>query len=122
MPLSLPNPLKCSGRGIFQWQFLDEEANTTPYMTGTYLGTKKVFNIGAGFQYQPDAMWRTGHNNDTVEQAMQHFAVDMYYDAPLNAATGSAISAYAAYINFNYGDGFIRNHGYYEPRKRQHPA
>jgi len=110
-----PKPPKMQWQGYFQWQFLDEEANTTPYMTGTYLGTKKVFNIGAGFQYQPDAMWRTGHNNDTVEQAMQHFAVDAYYDAPLNAATGSAISAYAAYINFNYGNGFIRNQATMNP-------
>lgn len=110
-----PKPAKMQWHGYFQWQFLDEEANTTAYMTGTYLGTKKVFNIGAGFQYQPDAMWRTGHNNDTLEQAMQNFAVDVYYDAPLNAATGSAISAYAAYMNFNFGNGYIRNQATMNP-------
>jgi hypothetical protein len=110
-----PKPAKMQWQGYFQWQFLDEEANTTAYLTGTYLGTKKVFNIGAGFQYQPNAMWRTGHAGDTIEQAMKNFAVDVYYDAPLNPATGSAISAYASYINFNFGNGYIRNQATMNP-------
>jgi hypothetical protein len=52
-------PPKLQGSGYLMYQFLDEESNLTPYVTGTYLGKKKVFNIGAGFQYQPDAMWHT---------------------------------------------------------------
>jgi hypothetical protein len=38
------------------WDFLDVESATLPFMVGSYLGTRKVFNIGAGFQYQRDAM------------------------------------------------------------------
>lgn len=108
-------PAKMQVHGYFQWQFLDQEANTTAYTTGTYLGTKRVFNIGAGFQYQPDAMWRAGNNNDTIESNLQHFAVDAYYDAPINATTGTAISAYASYINFNWGKGYIRNQSTMNP-------
>jgi len=108
-------PAKMQWHGYFQWQFLDQEANTTAYTTGTYLGAKKVFNIGAGFQIQPDAMWRAGNNGDTVESNMQHFAIDAYYDAPVNAATGTALSAYASYINFNWGRGYIRNQATMNP-------
>lgn len=108
-------PAKMQWHGYFQWQFLDQEANTTAYTTGTYLGAKKVFNIGAGFQIQPDAMWRAGNNGDTVESNMQHFAIDAYYDAPVNAATGTALSAYASYINFNWGKGYIRNQATMNP-------
>ena len=108
-------PAKMQWQGYFQWQFLDEEANTTAYATGTYLGTKKVFNIGAGFQYQPDAMWHAGAAGDTVETNMQHFAVDVYYDAPVNPTTGSAVSAYAAYMNFNWGKGYLRNQATMNP-------
>ncbi|MBW8684555.1 hypothetical protein [Chitinophaga rhizophila] len=108
-------PAKMQVHGYFQWQFLDQEANTTAYTTGTYLGTKKVFNIGAGFQYQPDAMWRAGTNGDTIQSNMQHFAVDAYYDAPINAATGTAISAYVSYISFNWGKGYIRNQATMNP-------
>ncbi len=108
-------PAKMMWQGYLMWQFLDEEANTTPYATGTYLGAKRVFNIGAGFQYQPDAMWHRGTAGDTVTTNMRHFAVDVYYDAPVNRATGSAISAYATYINFDHGPGYIRNQATMNP-------
>ena len=109
-------PAKMQWQGYFQWQFLDQEPNTTPYTTGTYLGSKKVFNIGAGVQYQPDAMWRKGlAATDTIRSDMRHFAVDVYYDAPLNASTGTAISAYAAYINMQHGPGYIRNQATMNP-------
>jgi len=39
------------------YDFLEQESQTLPFMVGTYLGTKKVFNIGAGFMIQPEAMW-----------------------------------------------------------------
>jgi len=109
-------PANMQWQGYFQWQFLDQETNTTPYATGTYLGTKKVFNIGAGFQYQPHAMWHKGTSiTDTIRTDMRHFAVDAIYDAPLNSSTGTAISAYAAYINFQHGPGYIRNQATMNP-------
>jgi hypothetical protein len=37
---------KWSKAGYFEYQFLDQEANVLPYKVGSYLGTKKVFNIG----------------------------------------------------------------------------
>ncbi|MFN3876037.1 MAG: porin, partial [Flavobacteriales bacterium] len=35
--------------GYLMWQFLEQESNVLPFTVGTYVGTKKVFNIGAGF-------------------------------------------------------------------------
>lgn len=111
-----PLPAKMQMQGYFQWQLLDEEANTTPYATGTYLGAKRVFNIGAGFQYQPDAMWHHGATiADTVTTHMRHVAVDVYYDAPLNKEKGTAISAYATYINMDHGTGYLRNQATMNP-------
>lgn len=110
-----PMPAKMQFHGYFQWQFLDQEANTTAYSTGTYLGAKTVFNIGAGFQYQKDAMWHQGAGGDTIQTDMKHFAVDAYYDAPLNKAGGTAISAYAAFINFDHGPGYLRNQATMNP-------
>jgi hypothetical protein len=108
-------PAKMQWQGYFQWQFLDQEANTTPYATGTYLGAKRVFNIGAGFQYQPDAMWHKGTTGDTVTTAMRHFAVDVFYDAPLNKEKGTALSAYATYMNLEHGPGYLRNQATMNP-------
>ncbi len=112
-----PMPASMQWHGYLSYQFLDAEANTTAYMTGTYLGTKKVFNIGAGFQYQPDAQWHLGGAGglDTVQTNMRNIAVDVYYDAPLNTSTGSSISAYAVYMNMFYGPGYLRNQATMNP-------
>ncbi len=112
-----PTPAKMQTHGYFSYQFLDAEANTTAYNTGTYLGSKKVFNIGAGFQYQPDAQWHLGgaSGTDTIQTDMRNVAVDVYYDAPLNKASGSAISAYAVYMNMFYGPGYLRNQATMNP-------
>lgn len=98
------------------YQFLNEESNLTPYMTGTYLGKKKVFNIGAGFQYQSNAIWH--HNDatikDTIQEDMFNYAVDAYYDAPIGTK-GMAISAYATAMHLGYGKNYIRNQGVMNP-------
>ena len=36
-----PEPAKLQWQGYFKYDLLDEEGNTTPYMTGTYLGKKR---------------------------------------------------------------------------------
>lgn len=102
-------PAKLQYGGYFMYQFLDEESNTTPYMTGTYLGKKKVFNIGAGFQYQPQAMWRL-NGTDTVYENMAQFAADVYYDHPVGSK-GAALSAYATFVSMDFGKGYLRNLG-----------
>ncbi|MBC7449884.1 MAG: hypothetical protein H7259_00190 [Cytophagales bacterium] len=101
------------------YQFFDQESNKTPYNTGTYLGTKKVFNIGGGFQYQKDAMWYTTIADpinaptkvDTVSQKYLTFGLDVFYDAPVNKEKGTALSFYAAYLYSDYGRNYIRNLG-----------
>jgi hypothetical protein len=101
---------KLQAQGYFQYQLLDQESNQVPYTTGTYLGSKRVFNIGAGFIYQPQAMIRLADNGtDTVRSAMRLLSVDAYYDAPLNKQKGTAISAYASFSDYDFGKNYIRN-------------
>lgn len=38
------------------YDFFEPESQVLPFTVGSYLGTKRVFNIGAGFQYHPQAM------------------------------------------------------------------
>jgi hypothetical protein len=111
-----PTPPQLQYHGYLMYQFLDQESNQIAYTTGTYLGKKKVFNIGAGFVYQQDAMWRQDVNSkgtvtDTVKSALQLFAVDVFYDAPINKEKGTAITVYAGYFSTNFGKGYIRNLG-----------
>ncbi|MBC7382440.1 MAG: hypothetical protein H7296_05515 [Bacteroidia bacterium] len=109
-------PAKMQYSGYFMYQFLDEESNLTPYMPGTYLGKKKVFNIGAGFQYQQDAMW---HYSDTATknvlvQDMLHLAVDVFYDHPIGKK-GAALSVYGCFAHMDYGKNYIRNNNPMNP-------
>ena len=103
-------------QGYIMYQFLDEESNFAPSMKGTYLGKKRVFNIGAGFYYQHDAMMLNTQTSktgvaDTLKQDIFHLAVDVFYDAPINKEKGTAISFYGSYSNYNYGKNFVRIQG-----------
>lgn len=106
-------PPRMNSQGYFMYQFLDQESNFSSGTTGTYLGRKKVFNIGAGFNYQKDAMFHYGDAvaKDTVKEALKLFAVDLFYDAPVNKATGTAYSLYACYSSYNFGKNFARVSG-----------
>jgi hypothetical protein len=110
-------PPKPQYQGYFSYQFRDQESNLTPYTAGTYLGKKSVFNIGAGFIIQPEAMWYTQGNPATVQtKAMQQYAVDVFYDAPLNTAPDAAsVSFYVAGLHLDYGPGYIRNNAPMNP-------
>lgn len=110
-----PSNNKKMWAGYFSWQFWDQESNLLPYAVGTYVGTKKVFNIGAGFQYNSDAMWYANTAGDTLKSDLAIFAVDAFLDIPLNKEKKSAITAYAVYYNFNFGPNNVRNIGILNP-------
>ena len=109
-------PSQLQYQAYLMYQFFDKEDNTTPYTVGTYLGTKKVFNIGAGFINQPQAMWQlNAANGDTTTSAMTAFAADLFYDAPVNKDRGDAITFYASFHHLDMGRAYIKNTGVMNP-------
>lgn len=104
-------------QGMVLYQFFDKEANQTPgYMTGTYLGKKKIFNLEAGLITQKNALWRTGETaTDTVYQNLNLWSVAAFLDMPVNPTTGSAISAYLGYFKLDYGKSYLRYNGIMNP-------
>jgi hypothetical protein len=103
-------------QGFFIYNFLDKETHTTPYMTGTYLGKKKIFNIEAGFITQKNALWSLEtSSSDTVYANMNLWSAALYYDAPVNAEEGTALSAYAGYFSLDYGTDYLRYNGSMNP-------
>jgi hypothetical protein len=101
-------PPKPSIQGYFMYQFFDQESNLLPSTVGTYLGKKKILNIGAGFKYQNKAMWSEAKGTtDTTYHAMSLFAVDIFYDAPLSEK-GNALTLYGGYFHYDYGKGYLR--------------
>ncbi|WP_130733823.1 hypothetical protein [Flavobacterium sp. J27] len=91
--------------GYFDYAIFDAESNFLPYKVGSYVGTKKVFNIGAGFFVHPSgAVIADGAGNLSGED-VTIFAADAFYDAPIGS-NGGAITAYALYQNSDYGKNF----------------
>ena len=103
-------PPKAVYQGYFSYQFFDQESNFAPSMVGSYLGKKKVLNIGGGFYYMKNAMMLLGGTTgkDTLQQDLKLFALDLFYDTPINKEKGTAYSLYACYSNYNYGSNFVK--------------
>jgi hypothetical protein len=101
-------PPKLQWDAYLQYQFKDQESNLTPYTTGTYLGQKTIVNVGGGIVYQPDAMWRTNMENDTIRTDMLQLAADVFVDMPLGKK-GAAVSLYGNLAYFNFGKDYLRN-------------
>ena len=106
-------------QGYFTYNFFEMEGHTTPYMTGTYLGAKKVWNLGAGFIYQNNAMWhrKAGSSaTDTIQfTPMVLWSVESFLDMPVKKERGDAVSAYIGYFNYNFGPNYLRYNGIMNP-------
>ncbi len=107
-------PPKLQTQGYFFWQFLDKESNILPYTTGTYLGKKKVVNVGAGWIHQKDAMWNLNAQNDTVNHDMLLLGLDLFVDLPVGKK-GAAVSSYLAFTDYDLGPNYVRNVGVMNP-------
>lgn len=95
----LGNEARLVLQGYFEYNFLDKESNKLPFRAGSYLGNKKVFNIGAGFFHHKNGVVKM-ENDLPIGGDVTHFSIDSFYDAPLGKG---AINAYLAFYNFNYG-------------------
>ena len=102
-------------QGLLIYNFFDTEDLVTPgYMTGTYLGKRKVLNLEAGVISQKNATWRR-EAMDTIYNNMTLWSVAAYMDMPLNKDKGTAVSAYLGYFNTDYGKGYLRYNGIMNP-------
>jgi hypothetical protein len=103
-------------QGFFLYNFFDSEPHTTPYMAGTYLGKKHIFNLEAGFITQKNATWTSNDGGLTAAyHDMNLWSVALFYDAPLNIEKGTALSAYAGYFDLDYGPNYLRYNGIMNP-------
>ncbi|MCJ8165884.1 hypothetical protein MKJ04_13615 [Pontibacter sp. E15-1] len=101
-------------QGLLVYNFLDKEPHTTPYMTGTYLGDRRILNLEGGMIYQRDATWHTNNGVNPVYENMTLWSVAAFADMPLQE-NKYALSAYAGYFNTDYGKNYIRNNGLMNP-------
>ncbi len=102
---------KVSTGGYFEYQFLDQEANTLPFKVGTYVGTKKVFNLGAGYYHQPEGT-QSSVNGLISKHPIRLLSVDAFADIPVgDKKKNAAVTAYSVFYNYDFGPNYIRNIG-----------
>lgn len=98
--------------GYLNYMFWDKESNVLPYFAGTYLGNKKVFNIGAGWYTQKGATASRKSATDSIQEHNQsNLGIDVFLDMPVNKKKGTAFSLYSVFYKFNFGPNYLRNIG-----------
>jgi hypothetical protein len=102
-------------QGYLMWQFLEQESNTLPFTVGSYLGTRRVFNLGGGWYNQPAAM--RSYTGRTGADSLRHhrqtlLGADVFADLPFGPASNrTALTVYGVLYNYNFGPNFVRNVG-----------
>ncbi len=98
-----------SYKGYFEYQFWDKESNTIPFKSATYIGSKKILNIGWGFDYHPQATLSFNTDSSTTKYDKVHLAADIFIEYPMGKH--SAITLYAAEFLCDYGPGYTQSFG-----------
>ena len=104
--------------GYVKYQFLEKESNQSAFHASTYLGKKSVLNLGVGFTHLPNATSYSGSGgflDDVAFYDLNHWAIDLFYDAPINKTNNEAITSYFSYVNYDFGKNYIRNIGANNP-------
>lgn len=96
--------------GYVNWMFWDKESNVLPFYVGSYLGAKKVLNVGVGW-YDHAGASLVKSETDSTYQNHTAFGADIFLDMPINKAKGTALSVLATYYYMDYGRNYLRNVG-----------
>lgn len=100
--------------GYAKYQFFDHESNLLPYAVGTYVGTKKILNLGLGFYHSPRAtISYREQEGDTLAQrhSSRHLALDLFADLPFGGEKNWAFTLYSSLTGQDYGPGYERHVG-----------
>jgi len=98
-------------QGYFDYQFLDQEADVLPFRVGTYVGTKKVLNVGAGFYHEAAGTESMRANGDVIQHPINLFAADVFADLPFGGDRNMAVTFLSSYYHFGFGPNYIRTLG-----------
>jgi hypothetical protein len=102
--------------GYVDYQFLEKESQVLPFRVGTYVGTKRVFNIGAGFYQNGDATKSSTPTGELKKHDINLLGLDLFTDLPIGKPERNmAVTLYAVYYNFQFGPNYLRTTGICNP-------
>jgi len=98
--------------GYVDYQFFDQESNLLPYRVGTYVGSKKVFNLGAGFYHEARGTRSSSSDGIMHDNDINLFAGDAFLDLPIGEKKKNmALTVYGVYYHFDFGPNYLRISG-----------
>ncbi|WP_306350450.1 porin [Flavobacterium sp. '19STA2R22 D10 B1'] len=110
---------KLSFAGYFDYQFFEKEDRKTPFLPGTYLGEKKMLNVGLGFYTNSDGTMTQPTEGVFKTHDITVFGADVFAELPVgNKAKEMSVSVYTVYYNYNFGPNYLRTSGTMNPGTR----
>lgn len=102
--------------GYVDVQLLEKESQVLPYRVGTYVGTKRVFNLGAGFYHHDQGTKSSSASGAVNSHPITLFGIDAFADLPIgNVEKNMAVTGYLVYYNYNFGPNYLRTAGICNP-------
>lgn len=100
---------KLSYKAYAAFHFLDKEYFNTPYLDMTYIGAKKIFNLGAGFDFHPRSI--AEYNAETVRELKNklHLGADIFIELPM--VQNRTFTLYSVFYYNDFGNNYLRASG-----------
>lgn len=94
---------------LLKYDFLDVESNKNSYSggAGTYIGTKKIFNISAGGVFQKKMMSEKLNDDSVQFYDYKNISTELFLDTPISEKN-DAITAYLAFFHTDFGRNYLR--------------
>jgi hypothetical protein len=100
---------KLSFAGYFDYQFFGKDNRSGPFLVGTYLGEKKMLNIGAGFYTTKDGTLTQPSEGVFKSHDITLLGADLFLEIPVGPkGKQMSITAYSVYYVYNFGPDYLR--------------
>ncbi len=107
---------KLSYSGYFDYQFFDTENRSAPFLVGTYLGEKKILNVGAGFYSTKDGTLTQPSEGVFKSHDIMVLGLDVFTELPVGPKEKKmSLSFLSVFYNYNFGPDYIRTTGIMNP-------
>ncbi len=93
------------------YNFMETETFYGGSMPATYLGAKRVLNVGIGYYNQAGATASKASVNTPIQTYTENcLGLDLFWDSPFYwGKKVMALSLYSAYLNYYFGKNYLRN-------------
>ncbi|MDN3671748.1 porin [Flavobacterium branchiarum] len=107
---------KLSYAGYFDYQFFDTEKRITSFFAGTYLGEKKILNVGAGFYSTKDGTITQSSTGVFESHDINILGLDVFAELPVGPKDKKmSFSIYSVLYDYDFGKNYIRTTGTMNP-------